>query len=85
MRILQMLFCILACLAVVAAALVAAFLRDLLAVACCLLGAVVFGAAMFLARGRADANEPQTPRRDFMHPDAPDEHAEDDPDDDKKG
>lgn len=67
MRIVQIVSCILACLCVVAAAIVGAFLRDLVIVLCLLLAAVLCGVVMFFARARAKEREEQD-RPDFMNP-----------------
>ena len=69
MRILQMIFCILACLCVLAAAILGAFLRDLAVVLGCAAGAVAFAAAMFAVKAipeRRREREARAMRRDFM-------------------
>ena len=71
MRVLQIVFCILSCLCVLAAALVGAFLQDLTIVICCILGAVIFGGAMFFVRGQANARDEREAaerKPDFMDP-----------------
>ena len=73
MRNFQFVFCVLSCLCFAAAAVVGAFVRDLVTVICLLLGGVIFAAAMFLARARANAKEEEARRRqrpDFMDPPA---------------
>lgn len=80
MRILQMVLCILACLCVVASVVVGAFLQNLVAVICLLLGAVICGAGLFLVRARANEREERQERghrRDFMDPPSDDNNADD--------
>lgn len=72
MRTLQVIFCILSCLCVVAAVIVGAFVQNLVAVLCLLLGAVLCGILMFIVRARANELADQAEKkkhRDFMDPD----------------
>ena len=71
MRVMQMVLCILACLCIVAAVVVGAFLQNLVAVICLILGAVICGAGMFFLKSQANAKEEREARRnrpDFMNP-----------------
>ena len=71
MRTDQIISCILACICVAAAAIVGAFLQNLVAVICLMLGAVICGGAMFFLRNAANEKEEQQARKnrpDFMNP-----------------
>lgn len=84
MRTLQTVFCILACLCVLAAVIVGSFLHSLVGVLCLLLGAVLCGGAMFFVRSRAnekDEAEERKNRPDFMNPP---KDADRDADDDRR-
>lgn len=74
MRTLQTVFCILACLCVIAAVIVGAFWHSLVGVLCLLLGAVLFGGGMFFVKSCANEKEEREERKnrpDFMNPPDP--------------
>ncbi len=82
MRKLQIVLSILSCACVAAAAIVGAFVQNLPLVLGLMLGAVVFGCAMFFVRSRANAREDAEARRnrpDFMNAPPAEKKEEDKP------
>ena len=74
MRKLQIVLSILSCLCVVAAVIVGSFVQNLYFVLALMLAAVIFGAAMFVVRNKAnehDDAESRKNRPDFMNTPAP--------------
>lgn len=74
MRKLQIVLSILSCLCVVAAVIVGSFVQNLYFVLALMLAAVIFGAAMFVVRNKANEREDAESRKnrpDFMNTPAP--------------
>ena len=80
MRKLQIVLSILSCLCVVAAVIVGSFVQNLYFVLALMLAAVIFGAAMFVVRNKANEREDAESRKnrpDFMNTPAPSADAQD--------
>ena len=74
MRKLQIVLSLLSCLCVVAAVIVGSFVQNLYFVLALMLAAVIFGAAMFVVRNKANEREDAESRKnrpDFMNTPAP--------------